>query len=242
LPPEPALHQLIAQLLNRADAFTKLAEESLTTLNQFVMRKGVTQESVFTIMQRHIDESDYAARIMEISTHSLFQAMQEEGIFDEGSLVPLSQMRSANKKHSNIGDIEIKEGEHILEAWDAKYGKTYLRDEIEELADKLEKHSEVKRVGFVSSAEPQRMGEIEKRLMDFEVIHGVRPTILSYKSWVNAQFERSASSKKVSLEVLAQRWLTAYTESLAQKRTLLAPIDEPCFEWLNALKHIIEAS
>ena len=75
LPPEPALHHLIAQLLNRAEAFTKLAEESLNTLNQFVMRKGVTQESVFTIMQRHIDESDYAARTMEISMHSLFQAM-----------------------------------------------------------------------------------------------------------------------------------------------------------------------
>jgi hypothetical protein len=36
-------------------------------------------------------------------------------------LKPLSQMRSANKKHGNIGDIEILEARQIIESWDAKY-------------------------------------------------------------------------------------------------------------------------
>ncbi len=37
-------------------------------------------------------------------------------------------MRSANKKHGNIGDLEVLEKSNIIEAWDAKYGKAYLRD------------------------------------------------------------------------------------------------------------------
>ena len=67
--------------------------------------------------------------------HSLFQVLEDQGSFEGGFLKPLSQMRSANKKHGNVGDIEITAGKrnglHIVESWDAKYGKAYLRDEIE---------------------------------------------------------------------------------------------------------------
>ena len=46
--------------------------------------------------------------------------MQETLTFPNCSLKPLSQMRSANKKHGNIGDIELLEDRQIVEAWDAK--------------------------------------------------------------------------------------------------------------------------
>ncbi len=41
---------------------------------------------------------------------------------------------------------------------------------------------------------------------------------------------------------LASAWLTAYTESLAQRRRNIAPIDEPCYQWLVTLKVILENS
>jgi hypothetical protein len=34
-------------------------------------------------------------------------------------------------------------------------------------------------------------------------------------------------------------WITAYTESLAQQRRDIAPIDEPCYQWLLALNDIL---
>lgn len=43
---------------------------------------------------------------MEIAIHSLMQAMQENKLFPDCELKSLSQMRSANNKHGNIGDIE----------------------------------------------------------------------------------------------------------------------------------------
>ncbi len=41
---------------------------------------------------------------------------------------------------------------------------------------------------------------------------------------------------------LASAWITAYAESLAQKRREIAPIDEPCHQWLTTLKAILENS
>jgi hypothetical protein len=94
----------------------------------------------------------YPSRIMEIAMHSLMQAIYEGNIFPDRVLKPLSQMRSANKKHGNIGDVEILQSKEIIESWDSKFGKTYLREELEELVDKLEAHSSVEIVGFIIGA------------------------------------------------------------------------------------------
>ena len=40
--------------------------------------------------------------------------------------------------------------------------------------------------------------------------------------------------------ILAKKWLIAVVESFAQKRPLLAPIDEPCDEWLHDLARILQ--
>lgn len=80
------------------------------------------------------------------------QAVQETGVLAGKEVLPLSQMRSANKKHGNIGDVEIIDNDQIIESWDAKFGKSYLRDELEELNEKLAMHPLVERAGFVIPA------------------------------------------------------------------------------------------
>ena len=132
---EVALRYLLSQLLNQADSFRRLALQTLEALTLFLGATVVDKGILLSIILRHINQSDYAARLMEIAMHSLMQGMQEYQVFPHRLLKPLSQMRSANKKHGNVGDIELLEDRQIVEAWDAKYGKSYLRDEIEELSE-----------------------------------------------------------------------------------------------------------
>lgn len=243
IPPEAALHYLLSQLLNRAKAFRDLASQTLETLNTFLDKpEKMKQEFITEIIGRHINESNYAARIMEIAMHSLMQAMQECQSFPEGSLRPLLQMRSANKKHGNIGDIEILEARQIIESWDAKYGKSYLRDELEELADKLEAHPTVALAGFVTSVKPEQREETVSRCQEIEDEFGIILEILKFGDWIKKQFSRAMEGDTVTEQELASAWITAYTESLAQKRRNIAPIDEPCYHWLASLKVILQNS
>ena len=240
IPAELGLHYLLSQLLNQAKAFKELALQTRKNLNNLLnITENLNQEFLTEIILKHINSSDYAARIMEIAMHSLMQAMQECQIFPEGALKPLSQMRSANKKHGNIGDIEILEARQIIESWDAKYGKAYLRDEIEELADKLELHPTVALAGFVTSVEPERREEIISRCQEIEDEFGIYLEILTFRDWIKKQFSRATAEGVVEEQELARAWITAYTESLAQIRPDIAPIDEPCYQWLKTLKEIL---
>lgn len=203
--------------------------------------KKLNHKSITKIILQHINQSDYAARIMEIAMHSLMQAIQEYKVFPDFSLKPLSQMRSANKKHGNIGDIEMLEDRQIVEAWDAKYGKAYLRDEIEELADKLEVHPAVVRAGFVTSIAPERLEELEPRCQEIEEAFNISLKILTFQDWVEEQVSRAVTEVIVTEQELASAWLAAYAESLAQRRREIAPIDEPCYQWLTTLKEILSS-
>jgi len=235
--PLAALQQLLSGLINKTVEFTRLAENTLTHLKKMQDANLLRdRDSVAALMKRHIREADYSARIMEISMHALMQALQEVGSLGDATIVPLSQMRSANKKHGNIGDIELMEDGDIVEAWDAKFGKTYLRDELEELSDKLESHEAITNVGFVTSDEPEYLDKMAKRISEIEDLHKVRVSILSFDQWVDQQFVRAA----VDAEELAARWMVAYVESLAQRRQDIAPIDEPCFAWLFELHGLLD--
>jgi hypothetical protein len=144
-------------------------------------------------------------------------------------------MRTANKKHRNIGDIEIVVNEmnnRVIEAWDAKYGKPYLRDELEELNDKLMAYGPVQMVGYVTNAKPEITPDIQNRLNDIKEIHEVEIQILSFRDWF--EFWRKRIDKINDIEFTKQ-WLMAYVESLCQKRRTLAPIDEPSDEWVQDL-------
>ncbi|NER38883.1 MAG: hypothetical protein F6J93_33840 [Oscillatoria sp. SIO1A7] len=239
---ESALDYLLSEMLNRANDFQKLAQETVSDLEKFLEANEAIDRRIATnLIWRHVNESDYAARVLEIAIHSLMQAMQEGRVFPEYSLKPLSQMRSANKKHGNIGDIELLEGNDIVEAWDAKYGKAYLRDELDELAEKLKEHPKVELAGFVTSLQPERLQELEDSRQEIEDEFGIYPRILTFEDWVEEQFRRSLKENIMAEIELATAWLIAYAESLAQRRRDIAPIDEPCQQWLIALKGILDS-
>ncbi len=236
-----ALRYLIYRLLDVSDTFTNLARLSLSKLKIFLKDKRKSDPIFIThLIKTHIDESSYAARLMEISMHSLFQAFKDLNVLEDLDLVPLSQMRSANKKHGNIGDIEFKSNNEIIVAWDAKYGKAYLRDELEELVEKLPSHTGIKDIGFVTSEEPERLDELQDRIQEIEDEFDVQLLIIAYVNWVERQFV-CAEKHSLSREDFAAAWLTAYVESLAQKRRTVAPIDEPCQVWLEDLILLLKA-
>lgn len=236
---EEALKLLIKLLLDRAAIFEGLANETIDTLNQ-KMDRFVSRKCVMDLLTQHRDLTDYAARLLEIGMHSLCQAAVESGAISL-CLNPLSQMRSANKKHGNVGDIEFLDGRVIVESWDAKYGKNYLREELEELNEKLIQHPDVCIAGFVTSDPPMLSSEIHKRIAELEEFHNVSVRIVSFREWIDYIFDRCIQTNTISEEILAQQWLRSYTMSLAQKKRDIAPIDEPCMSWLQLLKDLLTA-
>ena len=124
---------------------------------------------------------------------------------------------------------------HVLEAWDAKYGKPYLRDELEELSDKLESHGETTIAGFVVDREPEIDDDIQSRIEDLQDLHGVDIFIQSFDAWVDAQIERYEQDATTTMN----ECLTAYVESLARRRLAVAPIDEPADQWLEDLLRLL---
>jgi len=240
LDPTAALKQLIVMLFNRSDTFKKdcvLAIEAVKS----VAKKIDSLARATKFIRTFVDSSTYAARLFEIAMHSLFQVLEDHGSFDGGFLKKLSQMRSANKKHGNIGDIEISVGTsdslHILESWDAKYGKPYLRDEIEELHEKLQEHPETKLAGFVVDVNPNLKPEILKRVEELEQNHNVEIKIYEFSDWVKKQSRRTSS---ISEKQIASLWLIAFAESLCQFRRERAPIDEPADSWVRELRAFAE--
>lgn len=237
---QQALLYLLSQLINQAAAFNQLADETLALIPEVLNRlPSEITDTVRVIISSHINNSGYAARVMEIAMHSLMQAIQDLGGLTNADLKPLSQMRSANKKHGNVGDIELLENRQIVESWDAKFGKTYLRDEIEELTDKLLDHPEVRIVGFVTSAEPEQLDELEARMLDIEGQFGVDLRIIPFSLWIDEQVQKTVQDIGITEADLSSAWLRAFVESIAQKRRYIAPIDEPCYRWLEVLKSIL---
>lgn len=236
---EIALRYFITLLLNKAQEFVELADKTMSRAERFL--STASSNEIYEVILNHIDTSDYAARLMEISLHSFVQAIFELGMLEDEELVPLSQMRSANKKHGNIGDIEIVRDGQIIESWDSKYGKGYLRDEVDELAEKLPLHSEVVVAGFVTNVKPDRREELQSRISEIEDGLGVWVEVLTVEQWIEMWFSRVEETRVVSQERVFQVWLRFYCESLAQKRRHIAPIDEPCFSWVKELASILRS-
>lgn len=227
-----ALQNLIRILSNRSDRFKKDAVFCIESVKAGSEKLASVSSSMHFILN-FIQTSPYSARLFEVAMHSLFQVLEKDMVF-EGFLKPLSQMRSANKKHGNIGDIEILArlgGLEILESWDAKFGKSELRDELEELNEKLLDHSETLKVGFVSDGPPRMTADLIARIQDLEGLHNVSIEILSFSDWVPRQLARS-SKDPVDL---CKLWVIAFAECLCQLRRDKAPIDEPCDAWVLAL-------
>ncbi len=226
------LKYIISLLSNRSDEFKKMAEEALVLTDKYLKNVDDVDE-IFNFINSHIIESSYSARVFEIALHSLIQVVQEIGYLD-GHLLPLCQMRTANKKHRNIGDIEIVVNElnnRVVEAYDAKYGKPYLRDELEELNDKLVSYGPVQLIVFVTNEKPDITNDIQLRINELQEIHETNIKIFSFKEWTNFWLDRIENDNLL----ITKRWLKIYVESLCQKRREYAPIDEPSEEWVLSL-------
>lgn len=231
--PEPALKYLLARLHNRSATFIKNSDGALESVNNIVDGEPSSDE-VTEFIEDLVESSSYSARVFEISMHALFQVLEEHGAF-AGELERISQMRSANKKHGNIGDIEIVErrgSKQIIESWDAKYGKPYLRDELEELHEKLADHPETQLAGFVTSVEPDLREDIIRRKGEIEAFYDIEIQICYFGAWIEQQLARVDEDS----DKLARDWLVAFTESICQRRREIAPIDEPSDLWVAEVK------
>lgn len=229
MPAELGLYYLMAQLKNKSDAFNSMADEAVALAEKYGDKSF---EGISKFMKDFFNETDYSSRAFEIVIHGFMQAMDESHLLGDLDLVPMSQMRSANKKHGNIGDVELKDGRVIVEAWDAKYGKPYLRDELEELRDKILTSPGVKVAGFIVDSEVDRRRDVINRAEEISLETGVEIELFSFDDWIAYQTKRIAKSE---LDKVAARWLLAVVESFAQRRLDIAPIDEPCEAWVSDL-------
>lgn len=232
--PERMLKYLLSVLLNRSAAFASLAESVIKEVDGWLGQTDLSLDAAISWVEGVVRASEYSARVFEISIHSFFQALEELRKLPS-PLKPLSQMRSANKKHGNVGDIELlhrTRSSAIVEAWDAKFGKPYLRDELEELGDKLANHPETEIAGFVTSEPPDLTADIEERRLDLEGVHDVSVRFLDFSSWVTESAERFQATDNT----IAAQWIRCIVGSLAQHRRHTAPIDEPCEAWLRVIR------
>lgn len=236
--PLTSLKYFISLLFNKAGQFQDASTTLLESSESYIKTINNSGQ-ILNLIRTHIDDSDYSARLMEISMHALMQAVIDTGVLGLMTLKPLSQMRSANKKHGNIGDIELLEDMDIIESWDAKYGKSYLRDEIDEVIEKVSTHSSIALVGFVTTLPPTINKEIKNKLNSAKELHGIDIKILTFEDWVKDTFDRALKDNYITEIELAKNWLSAYAECIAQKRRDIAPIDEPCIEWVNELNEKI---
>ena len=234
MPAKLSLCYLMALLQNRSVKFKKDAEQACQLVDLYLNENF---ESIKNLLIKFFNNTSYSARAFEITIHGLFQALQELSLLGDYKLVPLSQMRSANKKHKNIGDIELVENGIILESWDAKYGKPYLRDELEELRDKLLLHSECQIAGFVTNSDVDCREDIRNRMREISDETSTCIYIFNFNQWSEYQLSRLTIYNK---NALGYRWLKATVESFAQRRPCLAPIDEPCDVWINDLISCLE--
>ena len=233
MPAEPALSYLMLLLKRNADAFKKLAEDTVVLAKEY---SDVTFENILEIMKRFYNSTYGKARAFEVVMHGLMQAKAEMDTIGDEELVPLSQMRSANKKHGNVGDIELLLDDIIVEAWDAKYGKTYLLDELDELRDKLIVNPGVEIAGFVADKDVDKTDEIMDKILEITAETSTEIILCSFDEWVKQQVDGFSSDEK---NTLAREWLMSVVETFALKRPEYAPIEEPSEKWLVDIARIL---
>lgn len=230
--PFPALNYFLSLLINRSKRFEALADDTCSLLSKL---PSMSLDEATILLVEFFTKTQYSARAFEVVIHGLMQALCTECIIDL-DLVPLSQMRSANKKHGNVGDIELRDGKIIVESWDAKFGKPYLYEELSELRDKLEYNQGVQTAGFIVDSNLMLKKEVVDRQSEYSIMTGVSIKLMEFIDWVKFETEALTAGQK---ESLASEWIKAVVETFARKRMGIAPLDEPCEEWLSDLKAIL---
>ncbi|VTS45474.1 Uncharacterised protein [Streptococcus mitis] len=230
-----ALDYLMSLLSNRSVKYNELVEKTCQLAENF---KDRTFEDYKEFLEKFFNQTNYSARAFEVVLHALYQVLDSNNFLSDLDLKPMTQMRSANKKHGNVGDIELAENEEIIEAWDAKFGKPYLRDELEELNDKLNENNSVKIAGFVSNVELE-LRDVESRRSEIEFNSDTKIYLYTFEEWVQYVIKDPLEE----LPRIGYEWVNAVVETFSRKRIGIAPIDEPCLDWLEDLaKRLEEAS
>ena len=230
-----ALKYTLSLLKNQSKDFKKLADKA-HGLAEKVARKG-NFSSIKNFILTVVNKSNYKARIFEVAIHSFLQALEKYNYL-EGKLSPMTQMRSANKKYGNVGDVEIYNGNMLIESWDAKYGKSYLRDELDELDDKLKKQPDISIAGFITDKDPLIDKEIRQRKEEISIKNNdTSIEILSFDKWIKYEIN---VLNVTDLNKIGYSWLIFFVDSLGQKRREIAPIDEPTEEWLKEIINLIK--
>jgi hypothetical protein len=235
---DAALLYVLQLLWQFSEAFSNLVQKTLNSLGTWIDKnEPLSISSTVMLIKEHIEESEARARLLEVAMHALLQTLGELGVDLGGKLKPLMPMRTANKKHGNIGDVEVLSGNLLIEAWDAKYEQPYLSDALDELVEKIHEHnidvSELQ-FGYVLFPAKKTYPEVDHKVDDIDDQLGLKVQILAFDEWVHEQFIRSQNAG-ISEENLARTWLQVYTESLCLKRVDQAPIDEPTFDWVESL-------
>lgn len=235
---DAALLYVLQLLWQLSEAFSNLVQKTLNSLETWIDKnEPLSINSAIMLVKEHIEESEARARLLEVAMHALLQALDELGVDLGGKLKPLMPMRTANKKHGNVGDVEVLSGNLHVEAWDAKYEQPYLSDALDELVEKIHEHNiDVTELhfGYVLFPAKKTYPEVDHKIEDIDDQLGLRVQILAFDEWVHEQFIRSRDAG-IAEESLTKAWLQAYTESLCLKRRDEAPIDEPTFDWVESL-------
>ncbi len=234
---EGVLKTLLALLIRANDSFENTGSRLLNFSEKYISGDHAL-EDLMKVFHAVLTRATHPARLFEIILHSLAQVVVNEDIRDERKLVPLSQMRSANKKHGNIADVEFSIDGSIVEAWEAKFEKTYLLEEVGEIEDKFSTWPLAKRVGFVVYGSPKVDSELRKRIDLISGRTGVVLEIFSFDQWVSAMIEGSS----VGAEDVPNGWINAVAQSLAGHRRAIAPIDEPTDAWMETLCDVLAES
>ena len=226
----------ISKLSARSSKFDEIVIETQRSLQVWSKSKP-SMKSTQSLVEKFLINAPNAARLLEICIHSFIYTLGEN-YFNELHLKPMTQMRSANKKAKNIGDIELSEdetGNLIIESWDAKFGTHYYLDELDFLLEKLTAHPECKRAGFITdqSFKPDR--ETKDKIEYIREAFGVEVQILGLADWIKYAMDEAGAKP----DAIAMDWVSNIHSYLALKLKEQAPIDEPTDRWLNALSDVL---
>ena len=228
---------LCSLLANRSTEFKKAAKETIRAVRSYLATDPGFDE-VRDLISHHVRSAPNSARPLEVAMHSLLQAMYPPKIGPTFELRPLSQMRSANLKARNVGDVELLQPhtKKVVQAWDAKSGPITIGSEIDGLRRKLLANRGVLTAGFVMDQPPHMDPNAINLIAQIRKTTGTNVETLVFEDWVAMEAKLSGDAPKV----LGAAWLTAYAESLCQMRREIAPIDEPSKPWVDSLRHEVE--
>lgn len=228
--PEEALDYIINQLINRG---YRARETQDKAVDKFETIQVNSVGEALKLLDQHFTESSRSARLLEVALHSIFQVLEENEDIDY-QLFPLGQMRSADKKHGNVADVELADAsKNIKIAFDGKYGKSDLENDLREIEGKLKANPSCEELVYVTRGKKSLTSSEATTVENLEETYDIEIRVESFRQIAEEWLDEYNSD-------YAREWIKAYTESLAQRRRDKAPIDEPTIGWLEDLISVFD--